>query len=236
MGFLKRSSKEKSRETNGVNKQSSFESLTEDQLEAHLAVWRYGNFELTNAIRPAYNLEVVPRCGYRHDVFRDRETGVDIPVIMASASRTELFDLFLDLLDPLGDCVDVVLESSHDRVERNENSHDDLYREYIDLPILKSTLYDFEENLLNDGCSGIAVLNPRLPLEVQFDEHKLLIMYGQDVHLFESILADYNIPCQEEIRFITEAEHVHSSSEELHQEFEQLKYRLGIEDYQMEAW
>ena len=38
-----------------------------------------------------------------------KETGVDIPVLMASASREELFDLFLELLDPLGGEVDVVL-------------------------------------------------------------------------------------------------------------------------------
>ena len=59
--------------------------------------------------------------------------------------------------------------------------HVDLYREHIDLPVLKSILYDFEELLLNDGCTGIAVLNPHMPLEVQFDEHKLLIAYGHDL-------------------------------------------------------
>ena len=56
----------------------------------------------------------------------------------------------------------------------------DLYREHIDMPVLKSTLYDFEDLLVNDGCTGIAVLNPGLPQEVQFDEHKLLIVYGSN--------------------------------------------------------
>jgi hypothetical protein len=32
------------------------------------------------------------------------------------------------------------------------------------------------------------------------------------------------------MRFITEAEHVHSSSDELMREFEQLRYRLGLDD------
>ena len=73
--------------------------------------------------------------------------------------------------------VDVVLETSHER----RGSHQDMYREDIDMPVLKSTLYDFEDLLLGDGCTGMAVLNPDIPMEVQRDEHKLLIMYGQEL-------------------------------------------------------
>jgi len=42
-------------------------------------------------------------------------------------------------------------------------------------------------------------------------------------------LKDNQIQCVENMRFITEAEHVHSSSDELHERFEQLCYQLGIE-------
>ena len=51
----------------------------------------------------------------------------------------------------------MVLETSHNREGRG---HVDLYREHIDLPVLKSILCDYEDLLLNDGCTGIAVLNP----------------------------------------------------------------------------
>ena len=188
---------------------------------------RYGSFLLTDAVRPSYNLEVVPSAGFRHDSYHDRETGVDIPVLMAAASREIIIDLFIDLLDPLGESVDVVLESSHDQTA---GQHLDLGREHIDLPVLKSTLYDFEDILLDDGCTGLAVLNPRIPLEIQFDEHKLLIVYGQDLSVFEDILLGYGIGCSDEMKFITEAEHVHSSSDEYVDRFQQLKYRLGIDD------
>lgn len=227
MGFLKRFFKNVFRDGHPHATASSFENLTEDQLEAHMKIARYGDFVLTEAIRPSFDLQVVPGAGYRHDVYKDKDTGVDIPVIMASASREQLFDLFLELLDPLGVEVDVVLETSHDRKSRG---HDDLYREHIDLPVLKSMLCDFEEQLLNDGCLGIAVLNPGMPLEVQFDEHKLLIMYGQDLSEFESILRQSGLPRSEEMRFLTEAEHVHSSSDELFRDFEQLRYRLGLDE------
>ena len=227
MGFIKRFLKNVFRDGQQHNGQSSFENLSEDQLEAHLQVARYGNFTLTDAIRPSFDLQVVPKAGFRHDAYRDSETGVRIPVLMASASKEQVFDLFLDLLEPLGCEVDVVLETSH---ESAKNGHDDLYREHIDLPVLKSTLYDFEDMILDDGCTGIAVLNPNIPLEVQFDEHKMLIMYGQDLSEFEAILADAGIRCEDNLKFITEAEHVHSSSDEFQRRFQQLQYRLGLDD------
>jgi len=227
MGFLQRYLKSTNREGQQLQEQSSFVDLTEDQLETHLNIVRYGNFTLTNAVRPSYDLQIVPRAGYRHDLYHDRESGIRIPVVMAAASREHVFDLFIDMLTPLGDEVDVVLETSHDP---DRNGHCDLYRESIDLPVLKSVLYDFEDLLLDDGCTGIAVLNSRIPLEVQLDEHKLLIMYGQELGDFEQVMDEYSVQCSEDIQFITEAEHVHSSSDEFMQRFEQLRYRLGIDD------
>jgi hypothetical protein len=205
---------------------SSFEHLSEDELEVHLGVQRYGNFRLTEAVRPSYDLQVIPEQGFRHDVYHDEEAKSNVPVIMASASQEVLFEIFMDLMDPLGCEVDVVLETSH---SREGGGHTDLYREHIDVPVLKSTLYDYEELLLNDGCTGIAVLNPGIPQEVQFDEHKLLIMYGNPLEEFERILESHGVFCRDEIKFITEAEHVHSSSDQYFQQFDELKIRLGMD-------
>ena len=226
MSFLQRFLPNTTREETPAPTRSSFQNVSEEQLEAHLNIARYGNFMLTNAVRPSYDLQVVPSSGYRHDIYQDAETGIKIPVLMASASGETVLDVFLDMLDPLGNEVDMVLETSHER----NHGHLDLYRENIDLPVLKSTLYDFEDLLLNDGCLGIAVLNPRIPFEVQFDEHKLLIVYGKNLSEFEEIFKRHSVDRNEEIRFITEAEHVHSSSEEYFEQFQQLRYRLGIDE------
>jgi hypothetical protein len=205
---------------------SSFDHLTKDELEAHLGVRKYGSFLLTEAIRPSYDLKVVPRQGYRHDAYHDVETNTNLPVIMASASTEKLFELFIELLEPLGHVVDVVLETSH---ARDRGGHVDLYREHMDMPVLLSTLWDFEDLLTNDGCTGIAVLNPSIPQEIQFDEHKLLIVYGQNLKPYERVLESYGVGADNEIKFITEAEHVHSSSEAYAQQFEELKMRLGMD-------
>ncbi|MBI1903737.1 MAG: hypothetical protein HYS13_21755 [Planctomycetia bacterium] len=228
MGFLQRFLRNVFRDGAPSSHASSFERLSEDELEAHLGVARYGDFVLTDAIRPSYDLQVVPKQGFRHDVFRDEESRVSVPVLMASASREYLFDVFLDLLDPLGQEVDVVLETSHHRPSRD---HEDLYREHIDLPVLKSILCEHEELLLNDGCCGVAVLNPGVPLEVQFDEHKLLIVYGLDLAAFEEVLRGHRLPCDDAMKFITEAEHVHSSSDQFSSGFAQLRTDLGIDGH-----
>lgn len=205
---------------------SSFEAVSERELEAHLGVSRYGDFELTDAVRPSFGLEVVPRQGFRHDVYRDEESRSDVPVLMAAATKDQLLDTFMELLEPLGPTVDVVLETSHGH---SGGGHTDLYREHIDMPILQSILWDFEDLLANDGCTGVAVLNPRTPQEVQLDEHKLLIVYGSDLSPYENVLIDHHVDCDETLRFITEAEHVHSTTDRYVEQFEELKMRLGMD-------
>ncbi len=191
---------------------------------------RYGDFQLSAAVRPSYDLQIVPRQGYRHDFYHDEESKTQVPVLMAAASSEGLFEVFMELLDPLGSEVDVVLETSHHRQARG---HADLYREHIDMPVLKSILYDYEDLLVNDGCTGIAILNPNIPQEVQFDEHKLLIVYGNNLNPYESAFADRAVDCDDTMKFITEAEHVHSSSDAYYRQFEELKIRLGMDS---DAW
>jgi hypothetical protein len=186
---------------------------------------RYGDFWLTDAIRPAPALPVVPRQGYRVETYRDPKANFQVPVLAAAVSRERLFETFLGLLDPLGDLVDVVLETSH---ETTGSEHLDLFREAIDLPILKSHCCEFEDLLTHDGCTGIAVLSNDGPMEVQFDEHKLLVVYAGDVRPFEAILQDLDIHRNDRLKLITEGEHMHSTDPSYRKEFEQLCYRLGV--------
>jgi len=226
MGFLKRFFRNVSRDGTIPVGTSSFEELSEEELEAHLGVARYGDFTLTEAVRPSYDLRVVPCQGYRHDSYRDEEHRSTVPVLMGAVSRETLFEVFMDLLDPLGTVVDVVLETSHNRSRRG---HTDLYREHIDLPVLKSILLEYEDLLANDGCAGIAVLNPGIPQEVQFDEHKLLIVYGSQLREYEGAFEQRSVGLDEQMKFITEAEHVHSSSDHYARQFEELQTRLGMD-------
>ena len=226
MGFLTRLTKDAFRDGSLTKPRSAFDTATTKQLEEHLRIARYGSFLLTDAVRPSIDLPVIPSAGWRRDTYRDPETGTKIPVIMAAQTKERLFDLFIDLLEPLGNEVNVVLETSH---ADEHDGHVDIYREQIDLPILKSMLYDFEDLLTNDGCTGIAVMHARCPMEIQFDEHKLLIMYGHDLDEFEQILED-RLPLSDTIRFVTEGEHVHSTSEDYARQLDELRMRLSCDD------
>jgi hypothetical protein len=228
MGFLKSFFTNVFPEQAPARPAGGFQKLSEEELEAHLGVSRYGDFELSDAVRPSYSLEVVPSAGYRHDVFRDDDNRTNVPVLMAAVTKPRIMESFVSLIEPLGEVVDVVLETSHGN---ESHGHTDLYREHIDMPILQSTLWDFEDLLVNDGCTGIAVLNPSIPQEVQLDEHKLLIAYGKDLRAYEKILTAGRLPCRENMRFITEAEHVHSTCERYVEQFEELKMRLGMDGY-----
>ena len=210
---------------------ASFDNVNNEQLSQHLQISQYDEFQLTDAVRPSLDLKVKPTQGYRHDVYVDEDSQSQVPVIMAAASREVLFPLFIDLIQRLGTSVDVVLETSH---THDQTGHTDLYREHIDMPVLTSILWEYEDLLTNDGCTGIAVLNPNTPQEVQFDEHKLLIMYGSPLEGFEFTLEQHNVGPNPKQRFITEAEHVHSSTDDYLKRFNELRVDLGLDGEQGE--
>jgi len=192
-------------------------------LEAHLARRHYGPFTLTDAIRPGWQLDVVPRAGYRHDAYVDPRTGTRLPALVAAISSEHLFETFLQLLEPLGDTLDVVLETSHE----HKTNHEDFTREGIERLVLESVLWDFEDLLLDDGCTAIAVMHPELQMEVQLDEHKLLVVYAQQRAPFERILAEQGIERNDRIRFISQAEHLHTSHTRFARRFDEMVNRLG---------
>jgi hypothetical protein len=186
---------------------------------------RYGDFELTDAIRPSSRLEVMPRQGFRINKYTDPSGDYEVPYLAAAVSRERLFEVFLALLDPLGDAVDVVLETSH---AGHGHGHRDLLREHVDLPVLQSHFCDFEELLLHDGCSGVAVLARGQPVEVQFDEHKVLVVYGEDLEPFERLLRQAGLRRDDRLRLISEGEHLHCTEPHHAEAFAQLCYRLGV--------
>ena len=84
MGFLKRILR------NGTSDdavrsvpEGSFETLTDEELQTHLGICSYGAFELTDAVRPSYDLQIVPRQGFRQDEYIDETNGSRTPVLIA---------------------------------------------------------------------------------------------------------------------------------------------------------
>jgi hypothetical protein len=193
-----------------------------------MRIEHYGNFWLTQAIRPGPGVPIVPREGFRLTHFR-AGAGPTIPVLIAAVSRERLFDAFVALLPPLGNEVDVVLESSHhlSQLGQPQAARHSL-REGIERPILVSYLCTHEELLLHDGCTGLTVLSRIAPAEVQFDEHKLLMVYAYDLEPFEAALRQQGVPRVDDLTLITQGDHLHQSRPEFVRVFQELAQMLGV--------
>lgn len=183
---------------------------------------------LPPAVRPAPGVPWQPREGYRVRVFRDRKTGVKLPMLTASVNASRAFDAFYELLAPLGEDLHVVLESSHGL---QRDGHRDFRRSHIDACVLKSHFCDFEDLLVNDGCTGVAVMAARKPVEVQFDEHKVLTVYAPDVTRYRRILKRMGVSRDKELTVVAEAEHLHFSSDEYADQFKQFATRVGVSQF-----
>jgi hypothetical protein len=161
-------------------------------------------------------------------VYRDRRSRLRLPTLTASVSAEKLFDVFLALLEPLGETVHAVLESSH---ATGSDHHTDLRRNHIDRAVLESHFCDFEELLLNDGCTGVAVMAARRPVEVQFDEHKQFTVYAPDLRPFRLALRGHGVRRRKLLPLLSEAEHLHHSTGEHAEQFRQLALRVGVGDF-----
>jgi len=202
--------------------------VTPDRLAAHLSINSYGDFTLTDAVRPGAELPVRPRQGYRVEIFRDRQAKLRLPMLSAAVSAERLFETFLALLEPLGEVVHVVLESSHGVTA---DCHTDLRRTHIDRAVLASHFCEFEELLTHDGCTGVAVLADQVPMEVQFDEHKLFHVYAPDLRPFRKVLRAHGIRRRKLLPLISDAEHLHHTTDEFAEAFRQLALRVGVGDF-----
>lgn len=197
--------------------------LSEQELDAHFRKNTFGNFTLSQAIRPHPDCPTIPQTGFRFSEWVGEVNGkvTRTPVIIATVSKEHIFDLLLDLIGLLNDeFVDVVLETRH---ETQDDTHEDLIFEMIEPIILKSRLCDFEDLLVDDGDAGIAILDNK-PLEIQLDDHKTFIIYNwnfvedQIMEIFER----YGLREIPSMKFLHEVEHIHYSSPHFASRFEEL--------------
>ncbi len=185
-----------------------------------------GRFHLTRAVRPAGSDALPLIEGYRRDSYPDGSPSEQKPMLTAAISRERLFDVFMELLQPLGTMADVILESS--RAQTNSQPVES-YREQIDMPVLESFLWEFEDLISNDGFTGVAVLNPQRKMEVQFNEHKLLFIYAGALSPFEDLLDRLAVRENDAMKFVFESRHVHLSSPGYVEQFDQLSTRLAMD-------
>jgi hypothetical protein len=166
-----------------------------------------------------------PQQGYRLAVFQGAT--LRMPMLSAAVSAEHLFEVFLELVSLIGDYVDIVVESTHGL----EWGQSRLWRrEGIEQIVLSSHLCAFEQLLMHDGCTAIAVINRRRPAELQLDEHKLVHVYSPHLRPFRRCLNWWGIPRCRRLPLICEADHIHQTQPQFAHKLTSLLYSLGAEE------
>lgn len=170
----------------------------------------------SQAVQPAAGVEFRLRAGYRRERFRN-PAGLDVPAIAAAVPVEKLLDSFVTLLEPLGSVVDLILETSH-----TAGPAIAWRRDRIDSAVLASIIWEYEDLLVNDGGTGLAVVARGRPMEVQLDDHKCLFVYASRLRPFRDVLRAAGLRRRRELKFVFENPHVHRTSTAYSRQFREL--------------
>ena len=195
--------------------------LTEEELGELLTKRQYGDFRLSTGISPSPTF--VPRQGFK------RERIDNTSWIRAAVSLELLLEVFYDLVGLLSMEVDIAVATSH---TREDDDQDGFLRENIDRPVFLSTIQDFEDVLLNDGCTGVIAYDEANDLEVQLEEHKLIFIFGTNIDEFTDTLIEHGIYENDNLGFICDGDHIHSTTGRYVARTEELKTSLGVSESQ----
>ncbi len=194
--------------------------MSSEEVDDYLQIDRYGDFELTDAIRPCPCGSNIPVRGFKDVEYRDNATGRVIPGLVISETRKELFALFMSLLEHVGSEVRVVLERSN--ADRTVQTY---HYVGVDRIILESNLWDHEHVLTHDGLTGLSIVGEEC--DIQFDEHKLIWGYGNTLmQPLKDTLNACGILFKRNMRTIWEGVHVHQTSNEMPKAFHELRLKL----------
>lgn len=178
----------------------------------------------------------VPERGFRVSAYTPSRSELvpkpaPMPIFSIAAEQSRLFDLFTDLLEPLGDGLSVALESTHDSMT-SERSRD-YWSDSHDAIFLQSTLLDYEELLINDGCTGISVVDEEQDCEVMFTEDKSIHCYGNDgiMGQFQRVLHRHDVLHRPKMKMLSEKPHIHRTTPEYCEHFHELVERIGAFSY-----
>lgn len=212
--------------SDGAPPDSSFLHQDPEAVQRHFKRARYDSFLLPDAIRPAFDLQIIPRQGFRTQTYTDDLTDKSYPSIYAAVSCESLMDVFFDLLLLLGPTVDIMLESTHTTPGDDKKLY---FREEMDTPVFQSVLVDFEKYLFSDGCVSIAASHPRELMEVRLDDHKLLVAYADNLYPFEQVLLQNSVYPLPDFHLLTDGEHVHITCDDDLDKFQSLADALSAE-------
>jgi len=131
-----------------------------------------------------------PLEGYAQDEWEGSEHWPRTPVLHIAATSEKIIDLFRELLDPLGDDVRVFLKTQHGCYGHKMRQ---AMRGSIERIVLESTILDYEDFLLHDGWSSIAVQDLASTIEVRLPQSKMMVVYARQCDPFVDTLHRFDL-------------------------------------------
>lgn len=180
--------------------------ITKDQFEASCRDSRYGNFILTDAIRP---LSILPMSGYKFSFAIGTEADPEelVPLMSAAVSAEKVFRVFMECLDLSEDIVSLNVRFC----DMNDVTHSYL-REDMLLSELKPMLSYFKKMITHDGFVTLAVVSDDI-YAVSIDDHKIIRIYGETIfEQFEDVMNRNDIYENQSLQFVDDGEHLHFSA------------------------
>jgi hypothetical protein len=124
-----------------------------------------------------------------------------LDMLIAAVEQTRIVELLSALVEPLGDAPAVLVGSVAG----------EFWRDCIDMPVLRSILWEHEAALARDGFVSLHAWNDAA--EVALDSHKLLVVYALDLDPFRAILAEAGIPQDAQLPLVCDFSHLHLSDD-----------------------
>ncbi len=196
---------------------------TDEEEAEKFARW-VGDFELTGAAVPGFRSQVVPMEGFRYDLYKQRT-----PIIFAAATRKKIMLLLYDLLDNLSPTCSVIVRS----IFASSSKQKTFRRSVIDVPVLQSTLMDFEHLLLYDGCTSFCACDFERQEEVQLTPDKVFLVGArteQQLTPYAEVLRRRGLHRNDFLHFISEDEVLRSMLQHHQREFHSFADALAAEE------
>lgn len=188
-------------------------------------------FELPDAVSLDSSRDAL-RSGYTlaNEIALDCTFQAEVPLIVAQSKERILSTLhqlvgFIGRIDPeVQFFVDTFIQEDH-------NARRSVWTPSIPPLKLINTLRHYEDLLLNDGYHAYAIAAPTTGVEIQLDDHKLILIYTASEHVRAELMAfleDRGLTFDPTLPLITEKDHHHHTKAHHQSALEQLVKQLAL--------
>lgn len=208
----------------------NYETLVRGTMvRSHLATLRdhQSPFQLTRAIRPAFENGIIPREGYHRTMYNN---GRRFSLVVA-ISAERLWDIFWDLFQTLLGkqfTLDLAIIS-----DLKAESEPDLFfsRSWLTRAMVRPSLVACQELLLHDGSLGLILHDAKSSLELSCDKNIIAVGSKGRIARLEGILARRDIPRRDHVALLCHGAHEHRTSSAFRHSQQKLIADLGLEQW-----